>query len=346
MQFEWTTKLSEIQLRELKDLYSSLPLVHIEQFPQWNSISKENIPLNYCIAKEANVLQGYAMVYEFQKIEARVLFGPIALSGEKCVEIILEITRYYKAKNFLSLQVLLGMGVGVNATHLQYSLYKKHKFKLFINKFNKATLILRLDDKTNEQLLKHFSENHRRAIKKAEKNNLACKKISTIPEIVQFAEGYTEMFFRRGMKLPIEQNIKSFVSIFEWLKIERKGFFMGVFEKENMIGGILILFRGDRAEYYRGFTLPDERKIPIGHLSFYEAMKLIKEEEIPYFDFGGYNMLVGENDQVYQINKFKKGFHGEEFFYPPILYFDLKPFGTTISRSLKKIKKSISKVLM
>lgn len=344
MKFEWVNTLSEAQNSALKNLYFSLPLVHIEQFPRWNIISQENIPVSYCLASEGDIVQGYVMVYEFQKIEARILFGPVVMSEEACIEIILEVIRYYKAKGVFCLQVLLGMGVGTNATHLQYSLYKKHKFKLFINRFNKATLILKLDDKTDDELLKHFSENHRRAIKKAQKNNLVCRKISTISELTQFAEGYTEMFSRRGIKLSVEQSIKSFASIFEWLKTEDLGFFMGVFEKENMIGGILILFRGDRAEYYRGFTLPDERKIPIGHLSFYEAMKLIKEAKISYFDFGGYNILVSEDDQVYQINKFKKGFHGEYFFYPPILYFDLKPFGTIISRGLKKIKRGILKL--
>lgn len=343
MRFEWVTKLTEAQCDALKDFYRILPIVHIEQFPGWNIISQENTPVRYCIASNANIIQGYTMVYEYKRIEARIIFGPLAKSIDTSIEIILEVIRYYKKKRFLSLQVLLGMEVGTDATLLQYILYTKKRFKWVIDKSNKATLILNLNGKTEEQLLKHFSENHRRAIKKAEKYNLICRKISAIDEVMKFSEGYDKMFSRRGFKFSSEKSLKCFVSIFEWLKKGGRGFFMGVFENDQMIGGVLVLFRNYRAEYYRGFTLLDERKIPIGHLAFYEAMKWVKQEGITYFDFGGYNILVDEKDQVYQINKFKKGFHGEYFFYPPIMYFDLMPMGVTIVSFLKRLKKIMQK---
>ncbi len=341
MQFEWTNKLTDAQFELLRNFYLSLPFVHIEQYPCWNDINPTDAKVNYCLATIDGVLKGYTTVYEYKRIEARIIFGPLTNSIDVNIATISEAVRYYKAKRYFSLQVLLSMSVGTEATYLQYTLYKKHPFKWYIDKLNKGTLLLKLNDKSEDELFKGFSENHRRAIRKAEKNNLRCRKLITSADIEKFATGYYEMYLRRGIKIPVEKNLKGFISIYDWLMKENKGFFMGVYYEEIMIGGILILFRGERAEYYRGFTLPDEKKLPIGHIAFYEAMKLVKQEAIPYFDFGGYNILVDEKDQVYQINKFKKGFHGEYFFYPPTMYFDLKPMGTTISSYLKKIRKII-----
>lgn len=342
MEFEWTNELSGEQIQSLKQLYFSLPLVHIEQYPQWNRIEKTGIAVRYCLAKKGNELKAYTAVFEYKKVEARIVFGPICHNADDVVEIILEVIRYYKAKNYLNLQVLLGMSVGTESTYVQYSLYKKHRFKTFIDKFNKGTLRLKLSGKSDEELLKGFSENHRRAIKKAIKNNLVCRVLQTPSEISEFAKGYYEMYKKRGLKHSLENCDRSFSSIFNLLQSEGKGFFMGVFEQDKMVGGVLMLFRGEVAEYFRGFSLPDERKLPINHITFYEAMKLVKQKDIPYFDFGGYNMLVDENDQVFHINKFKKGFNGEYFFYPPVMYFDLKPLGTSVIRLLKKARQTIT----
>jgi hypothetical protein len=343
-QFEWTDKLTEAQIELLRQFYSSLPLVHIEQYPGWNDIGGNGAPVRYCIATENDKLKGYVAVNEFKKIEARIIFGPLATNADDSIGIILEVIRHYKAKGYLSLQVLLGMTVGTEATYLQYSLFKKHKFKCYFDKFNKGTLLLKLSDKSEEELLKYFSENHRRAIKKAITNNLTCQILQTTEEITEFANGFHQMYNRREIESSLAKSIKNFFSIYEWLQIEKMGFFMGVFEQQKMIGGVLIIFRGERAEYYCGFSLPDERKLPINHITFYEAMKSVKQRGISYFDFGGYNVFVNESDQVFHINKFKKGFHGEYFFYPPVMYFDLKPLGSRINRFLKKAKQKIAQI--
>jgi lipid II:glycine glycyltransferase (peptidoglycan interpeptide bridge formation enzyme) len=338
MQFKWTTKLSEEQYSTLKEFYSKISFVHIEQLPRWPEISQLGIPISYCIAINDDIVEGYAIIYEHKRIYAEIKFGPLATSSEICIKIIQEVIRYYSSKRFLSLQVILGMEAGTNATFIQYSLYQKNRFKWYLDKRNKSTLLLRLDNKTEDQLLRHFSENHRRSIKKAQKNNLICKKIFTATELLQFTEGYNKMLEQRKIKGYLKKNIKSFTAIFEWLKNEDNGFFLGIFEGEEMVGGMLILYRAGIAEYYAGFTLPDERKIPIAHFAFYEIMKMIKRAGKQYFDFGGYNLMVKEKDQVYQINKFKKGFHADYFFYSPGMYFNLIPMGNQITRFLKKIK--------
>ncbi len=341
MQFEWTDNLSEEQIISLKQFYLSLPLVHVEQYPCWNDVDKTEAKVNYCIATYENVLKGYVAVYEYRKIEARIVFGPLSHSLDVSLQIILDVIQYYKRKGFFSLQVLLGMSVGTDATYLQYSLFKRYPFKFYLNENNKGTLLLELRNKTEDQLLKHFSNGHRYDIKKAYKNNLVCKLLQSSDEIVEFSNGYSEMYRQRGIHYPVDKSSNNFLSIHNWIETNKSGFFLGVFENRVMIGGALILFRNDRAQYYRGFSLPGNKKQPISHIALFESMKRVMLIGIPYFDFGGYNILVSEKDQVYQINKFKKGFHGEYFFYPPTMYFDLKPMGTALSHFLKRIKRMI-----
>lgn len=310
---------------EIKHIFDSAEFVNIEQYPGWNNIEKTGIKTNYCISDK-----GYAAVQEY-RIEARVVFGPVAKSSDDKIELISEIIRYYKSRNFLSLQVLLGMEVGSESTQLQYNLFKKHKYKTYTDKFNKGTLILDL----KKDLLKGFSENHRRSIKKAIKHNFVCRVLGR-DDILDFSRGYYEMYKKRGLSTDLNQCINSFSSMFEWICL--KGFFLGVFDNRKMVGGVLIIFRGKIAEYYRGFSLPDERKLPINHIAFFEAMNICEDNGIDYFDFGGYNLLVKNNDQVFQINKFKKGFGGRYFGYPPVMYFDLKPYGTSIVKLVKRVR--------
>lgn len=341
IRFEWFNTLTESLVESLKKFYYSFPLVHIEQYPGWDIIEGNGEVVRYCIATEDRQLKGYVMVREHKKIEARIIHGPLCKNADEAIEIILEVIRYYKTKNYLSLQVLLGIGAGMEATYLQYSLFKKNRFSWHFDKFNKGTLLLKLSGKSNEALFKSFSESHRQSIKKSVANNLVCKVLQSSGEIDAFADGYYQMLGRRRMRSSAEKCKRTIAAIYDWLQTGKIGFFMGVFEKAQMIGGVLILYRGEMAECYYFFSLPDKRKQPINHLTFYEAIKRVKQEGIPYFDFGGYFIFVKENDQVFHINQFKKGFHGEYFFYPPIMYFDLKPLGTSIIRFLKKVKEKI-----
>lgn len=339
MQFQWATELSNEQYHLLKNFYYTQPLVHLQQFPGWNIISQENTPVSYCIAKNGGTLEGYTMVYEYKGIFAEVKFGPLSISSDVSIKIILEVIHHYKSRGFLSVKVLLGIEAGSESTLIQYSLYRGKKFKWYFDENNWSTLLLKLDDKTEDELLKHFTPNHRRSIKKAQKYNLICRELLTPDEIIQFAEGSHRMYDHRKIEeSAYKKKLKSFNSIFEWLKKDDKGFFLGVFEEDKMIGGKLILIRNHIAESKASFALRDERGIPIGHFCTFHIMKILKQKNISYLDMGGYNVMVDKKSQIYQINEFKKGFNADYFFYPPNMYFDLKPMGYRIVRLLKKLK--------
>jgi hypothetical protein len=338
MNFEWTSKPTDDQYRAMRALYGSLAFVHVDQYPGWDLIERRKQATSYCMAYDQSGLKGYVMITEHPPLEARVTFGPVCKQVSDSLSIIVEMIRYFKAKGLFSLRILLGMEVGHESQLLKYQLVKQHPFTCRFDKNNKGSIRLRLDDCTEEELLAGMSQHHRRAIAKGKKEGLESRILVTAEEILAFSEGYRRMLQSR--KISCEEGIdEAFQSVQRWLADGRNGFFMGVFHEGKMVGGLLMIYRGAYAEYYRGFTLPAECQLPINHFGFFEAIKVVKSRNYTYFDLGGYNLLVDEKDQVNQINRFKKGFNGEPFFYPMTIYVDLRPAGAAITRAALKLKR-------
>ena len=116
-------------------------------------------------------------------------------------------------------------------------------------------------------------------------------------------------------KLPYDK--KSITNLFNginsFIHENNKGFIEYIFEGENLVGGLIIIYQGNSARYYKGATDPERRDISILHLGLYEAMKYSKANGCTMFDLWGYNHFADENDQVYFINQFKNGF-SERFY--------------------------------
>jgi len=84
--------------------------------------------------------------------------------------------------------------------------------------------------------------------------------------------------------------------------------------------------------------------LPIMHLLMYEAIKNAHSEKFKYFDFWGYNHFAEENDQVYNINHFKKGFGGYYTFFAKRMNVDIMPNGYNIYKSLEFLREYLSKL--
>ena len=134
--------------------------------------------------------------------------------------------------------------------------------------------------------------------------------------------------------------------IYNYLIENKKGQILIV--KDNtgkVIGGVLLVFQGITVRFFRGTSDPDRRELPVLHLALYEAIKTAKTDNFKYFDFWGYNHVVDENDQVYNINHFKKGFGGYYTFFAKNMNISLIPYGYYINKTLFFVKKLIRKLL-
>ena len=110
-----------------------------------------------------------------------------------------------------------------------------------------------------------------------------------------------------------------------------------------MIGGIIAVYQGKTVRMYKGASDPERRDIPISHLLVYEIIQRAKNDNFKYLDLWGYNHFVDKNDQVYNINTFKRGFGGECTFFAKKMNINLIPNGYYIFIFFQGIKKLLIK---
>ncbi len=339
MTFSWTSTPDLHMLDLMEAFYHEQKMVHIQQYPQWNVLEDPNRKYRYCIAFEEEKIVGYVVITD-NAVESRIFFGPLAVDNEVRAMIINAVVSYYKSKPLsLSLSILLGMENSSDSAVLLYSIYKKNKFHLAFDPRNKSTLMIRLD-KNDEELLRSFSKHHIYLVKRAIKDKLVTRVLTEQEEIHSFAEGCCTMYASRGIRKDAARESRGFKQIQDWFGKKKQGFYLGVFDESGqMLGGTLVVLQNKRAEYYMGYVLPEKRKFPVNYLALYVSMKIARDAGMEYFDMGGYNHMVSEKDQVFQIGIFKKGFGGDDFTYPMVMYFDLKPMGTRLVNMIRKTKK-------
>jgi lipid II:glycine glycyltransferase (peptidoglycan interpeptide bridge formation enzyme) len=164
-------------------------------------------------------------------------------------------------------------------------------------------------------------------------------------DLSSFVEVYSKMCLVRKLH-DDELSINKISDIYNYLLENRKGYFLIVKDNSGIvIGGAILVFQGISLRYYKGTTDPDRRDLPILHLLMYEAIKKAKIDSFKYFDFWGYNHFADDNDQVYNINHFKKGFGGYYTFFAKKMNIDLIPEGYNIYRIIIFMKGILKKIL-
>ena len=138
-----------------------------------------------------------------------------------------------------------------------------------------------------------------------------------------------------------EDIINFFNGILNFLFKYDKGFIEYVYDADIVVGGVIIIYQGKSARYFKSASDPERRDIPVMHLGLFDAIKFCKTEGFSTFDLWGYNHFVDDKEQIFYINKFKKGFSRNFTFYPKRMHFELRPFKYKIFLCLKFIKKVI-----
>jgi len=127
--------------------------------------------------------------------------------------------------------------------------------------------------------------------------------------------------------------------IYTYLIENNKGQILIVKDSSGVVlGGAILVYQGISVRYFKGTSDPDKRGLPILHLVIYEAIRKAKEDNFKYFDFWGYNHFANENDQLFNINQFKKLFGGYYTFFAKKMNFSLIPFGYSIYKSIQFVK--------
>lgn len=337
MTFILSRTLSPTQLNDILSLYAQTDVVSIEQYPGFSLSAGPDLSIFYFLAYEHSKICGYACVQVKKGISASVLFGPVVRGTNEYEAICKGLVSKLARRGILMLRIIPPYMSQQDKASLESTTVLK--FETSDNEINWCTLRLNLENPI-EDLFKDFSENHRRSIKKAQKLNLTTEKINTPADIDIFTDQYILMYQSRGLPISPTATRQSFQSLSAFFKQHDNGLFLAVqTDQGDIVGGLCICFQGDTAFYYKGYSHPDQRSLPINHLAFYDAMILAKSRGLKYFDFGGYANNVKEGDQLYSINRFKDGFSGELVVYPKTLLIYTIPIVKTFYNFYRRLRK-------
>jgi lipid II:glycine glycyltransferase (peptidoglycan interpeptide bridge formation enzyme) len=343
--FKLKEALTPSDLTRVLELYGLQQEVSFLQHPEWDKIVSINGKVLYFTFESEGKLLAYAVIRFPNPRIATIAFGPVAVSKEAALAALQKIVESVRSTTkawYLSVQ--LPWQTGEDTEFLELKLNQEFNIKTFSDKRNWSSSAIDTS-LPNEELLKAFSKNHRRSLKKADKLGLEARICETEEEIRAFNDIYVRMYKVRGQNIDGQSNLEEYLRLNNFFQKTGNGFFFGVFQEGTMIGGMIIIRQGDYGFYHHSASDPDHRKIPVLHTGVFSILDALREKGIRYFDFGGYNHMVDETDQVYNINRFKDGFTKDYLYYPQLMYFEFVPNAVGMLESFQKFKDIVKKFI-
>jgi peptidoglycan pentaglycine glycine transferase (the first glycine) len=342
MDYHFTYELIPELENEINSFYHSIEHVTLEQYPAWAIMEKGNFSNCFFIARDNGRIVCSAVIMERKSWLFRfaiIQFGPLFKEPEVLISSLVSISSYYKGKGYVFLSVQLAIPTGNITDLIEYRLHLALNIQTYFNRENWSSIVLNLRG-TEEDIRRNFSKGHKSDLKKAEKNQISVSALSSEEELDRFSKVYFKMNKGRGLAID-EQQSKAFLKrTWEFLKQTGLGDCLIVKDgTSQLLGGIILLYQGKTVRYFKGASDPEYRHLPILHLAIWEGIKRAKTLGFHDFDFWGYNHFVNEKDQVFYINRFKKGFGGSYSFYPKKMYILFKPMMYRLYRTLIDFKK-------
>lgn len=346
MNFSVKDKLNVYEYGNVVKFIDSLPFYCLEQHPDWNTKIEDYSHIFFLCTDENNGIACFANIIlsngPFRT--AQINFGPAFSDFEVLKKAIQYLHNYFSSKKFLFFSIQLGINISNQTELLEYNINQDFKVKYHFRPGNLwASICVDLTKPENE-ILKSFSKGHKSSIKSAySKSELRVSLENTHDNLKSFIDLYNKMMESRKLPFDKENTAHLFNRINNFIYEKEKGFIEYIFAGEHLVGGLIILYQGHSVRYYKGAGDPERRDIPILHFGLFEAMKFCKTNGFSIFDLWGYNHFVDENDQIFYINRFKKGFSGYFTFFPKRMNFILKPIAFKTYIFLRNFKKTIKK---
>ncbi len=305
---------TEVQKSEMLTIYLGREDVSVFQHPYYPI--KSNSLFFYATNTEDKIISySIVQISRFSKLpflkNAVLNYGVIANSKNEELGLFHYIIAYFDKNRYTSLTIHPFQNI------ISYSGVKQTIKPILTRKKDSIWIDLKLD---LEQIKSGFSKMLIRNLKKAEKNKLDIRLLTSDTEINLFITILEKMSLHRGIGYD-----KSYVEeIIHFSKQFNCGYIIGCFSSEDqLLGGILVLVQGKTAEYFIAGTDPDFKSLPLSHLTMLKAIEYSKEQGFHFFDLGGIVLNADQNDQVYNITHFKKLFSQEYKIYdfPMIIAF-------------------------
>jgi lipid II:glycine glycyltransferase (peptidoglycan interpeptide bridge formation enzyme) len=309
------TTLNNTELDQAKNFFGQAPYSAFLQNPEYEKVIGKNALHVLLYGEDSNSIIGYALAEAKKKLLTTISFGPICADEDLFPALAISCIKALQEYGFkiIRFQPPLIQSHTWNKTlsHLQ----KKFTSFSLPSELNWTTLILDISP-SEDNLIKSFSENHRRSIKKAKNENLVIEQINSIKEMNGFAEGLCKMYAARKIPNNLEIEKERLKNLFVFAVEKKNGLILIVKKGTQLLGGIILIKHNKSIFYFIGFSDPDYKNIPVNHLLFLKSFECAKSLGCNSFDFGGYGRPGYADEQVLNINRFKDGFKGKRIDHP------------------------------
>lgn len=163
---------------------------------------------------------------------------------------------------------------------------------------------------SNDEIFRRLSEAKRRAVRRAQKNNVTIQTSDNINDLVAIKNKSAGMFgfiTTHGVR-----------ELYRVLGSKRTAILLAYSEKKKIVGGVLLIFWNRIAYYWIAGATREGKKLFAPTLLVWEALKLAKDHGAKQFDFVGAwdERLPKGNSSWKGFTKFKEGFGGTVYYYP------------------------------
>ncbi|MCS6992153.1 MAG: GNAT family N-acetyltransferase [Chitinophagales bacterium] len=319
--------LPDPPLNLLLDCYDQHPDAYLHQ---WPLLPADSARRAYAFLDTDNQLMGYVLADAKPLRALHVAFGPVGIPPNQYEEFfhawlpVLQRQRWWR----LSVQLPLVLeGAGLPQPTFCFSGVPCRTSDRVLNW---ATWVVSLHNDEN-RMLHAYSAHHRRNIRKAWQLGLYTQTLTNQQQILQLVKLYKKLYKWRRLQTKEQLVCRQLLAIHDYFFATAKGFILGIFHQEQLLGGVVVALRAQSAFYHFGVTDPEMRPWPLAHLLFHHAFLKAASMGLQTFDFGGYDQQARPGSQTFAINRFKEGFGGSLVTYVPQLIFDLSHFGSYLT---------------
>ena len=221
--------------------------------------------------------------------------------------------------------------------------------KLYANLgFKKAPYYLSVEhagildlNKTEEELLKGMRQRLRRALRKAEKNNITVETSTNPDDIAEFYQIQLQTARRHDFTSFSEDFLKKQFAAFA--ADNSAVLYTARHDGEILAQNFMIMY-GNEASYHYGVSTELGTKLSGAPLLHMQAMRDARERGIKRYSFWG---IVDEDDtkhRFYGVSVFKRGFGVDELKYVPTHDLILKPLPYLLDWTVETIRRKTRKV--
>lgn len=199
--------------------------------------------------------------------------------------------------------------------------------------------VYRLDiaGKSEEELMQSFHQKTRYNIRLASRKGVEAK-IGTREDLPQFYKIMVETGVRDNF---VFRSLEYFERMYDCMAPDHLRLYLAVYEG-RIIAGTLTIMYGKKCWYLYGASSNEHRNVMPAYLLQWEAIRWALESGCDVYDFRGVSGDMDENNPLYGIYRFKKGFNGQlvelvgelDYVFNPLVY-NLADKGYKVMRSLR-----------